>query len=115
MSLYCAQGGPEAELSSSDLEQLLSEALGKLGLRKRVLVVPPDHTRIHSRAGELTGYVWKYYRDRLQGVLPALGTHAPMTEQQLTRMFGEVPRPLFHIHNWRCDVETVGEVPADFI
>ena len=30
-------------------------------------------------------------------------------------MFGEVPRPLFHIHNWRCDVETVGEVPADFI
>jgi nickel-dependent lactate racemase len=30
-------------------------------------------------------------------------------------MFGEVPLDLFRVHNWRIDVETVGEVPAEFI
>jgi nickel-dependent lactate racemase len=115
MSLYCAQGGPQVELSSTDLEQFLGQALAKLGPRKRVLAVPPDHTRIHSRAGELTGYAWKYYEDRLQAVLPALGTHTPMAPEHLKRMFPGVPLALFHTHNWRRDVETLGEVPADFI
>jgi nickel-dependent lactate racemase len=30
-------------------------------------------------------------------------------------MFSGVPHDLFHIHNWRTDVETLGEVPAEFI
>jgi nickel-dependent lactate racemase len=38
-----------------------------------------------------------------------------MSSAQLTRMFGEVPQELFHIHNWRTDIETIGEVPAKFI
>jgi nickel-dependent lactate racemase len=86
-----------------------------LGERKRVLVVPPDQSRIHSRAGELTRHAWEYYADRLQAILPALGTHAPMGPEQLTRMFGAVPQDLFRVHNWRTDVETLGEVPAEYI
>jgi nickel-dependent lactate racemase len=77
--------------------------------------VPPDHSRLHSRAGDLTRYAWEYYGDRLQAVLPALGTHAPMRPEQITRMFGAMPQQLFHVHNWRTDVETLGEVPAEFI
>jgi nickel-dependent lactate racemase len=91
------------------------ESLAKLGERKRVLVVPPDQSRIHSRAGELTRHAWEYYADRLQAILPALGTHAAMGPEQLTRMFGAVPQDLFRVHNWRTDVETLGEVPAEYI
>ena len=91
------------------------ESLAKLGDRKNVLVVPPDQSREHSRAGELTGYVWKYYGDKLQAVLPALGTHAPMQPDQIARMFGAMPQNLFKVHNWRTDVETLGEVPSEFI
>jgi nickel-dependent lactate racemase len=115
MSLYVAKGGPDVELSSAELKSLLFEALDKLGARRRVLAVPPDQTRFHSRAGELTQYTWEYYGDRLTDVLPALGTHAAMSPEELTRMFGSVPHSLFRVHNWRTDVETLGEVPSEFI
>jgi nickel-dependent lactate racemase len=115
MSLYCASGGIEADLSSERLHDLLVESLAQLGERKRVLVVPPDHSRIHSRAGDLTRYAWKYYGERLRAVLPALGTHAAMQPEQIERMFGAVPIEFFHGHNWRTDVVTLGEVPAEFI
>src|SRR5580692_890349 len=115
MSLYCAYGGADAEISPELLHDFFVESLAKLGERKRVLVVPPDQSRIHSRAGELTRHAWEYYADRLQAILPALGTHAPMGPEQLTRMFGAVPQDLFRVHNWRTDVETLGEVPAEYI
>lgn len=115
MSLYLAIGSPETDLSADGLRELLVEALEKLGPRKRVLAVPPDMTRYHSRAGELTRYAWQYYGDRMEAILPALGTHAPMTPEQLTHMFGDIPHELFRVHNWRTDVETLGEVPAEFI
>src|SRR5579863_4692653 len=115
MSLYLAAGGVDCELSSAQLRALLGEALDKLGERKRVLAVPPDHTRLHSRAGDLTRYAWEFYGSRLAAILPSLGTHAPMQPYQIERMFGNIPRELFHVHNWRTDVETLGEVPAEFI
>ena len=115
MSLYFETGSGETNLSGQQLRELLTASLERLGPRKRVLVVPPDITRLHSRAGELTRYAWGYYGDRLAAILPALGTHAAMSADQLTRMFGDVPQSLFHIHNWRTDIETLGEVPAEFI
>ncbi len=114
MSLYCAAGGVEADLFPQ-LKELLAESLAKIGPRNRVLAVPPDQSRVHSRAGELTRYAWQYYGDRLQAVLPALGTHAAMQADQIARMFGAVPQQLFRVHNWRTDVVTLGEVPAKFI
>jgi nickel-dependent lactate racemase len=115
MSLYCAIGSVDTDLAPEQLQSLLNEALAKLGARNRVLAVPPDQSREHSRAGDITNYAWRYYGDRLKAVLPALGTHTPMRPEQLTRMFGDVPQNLFHVHNWRTDVETLGEVPAEFI
>jgi nickel-dependent lactate racemase len=115
MSLYCAKGSPETDLTSAELKSLFEESLAKLGRRSRVLAVPPDQSREHSRAGELTRDAWQYYGDRLKAILPALGTHTAMRSAQLAHMFGEVPQDLFRVHKWRTDVETLGEVPAEFI
>jgi nickel-dependent lactate racemase len=115
MSLYCATGSPDTDLTSQQLRDLLTECLARLGARQRVLAVPPDQSREHSRAGELTGMVHGYYCDRLKAVLPAIGTHTPMRPDQIAHMFPAVPAGLFHAHNWRTDIETLGEVPAAFI
>ena len=115
MAIYFEQAAENLALSQDELREGLYAALEKLGVRKRVLVVPPDISRIHSRAGELTQFAWEYYRDKLTGILPAIGTHLPMTEAEIARMFGPVPRDLFKVHDWRHDIVTLGEVPADFI
>ncbi len=115
MSLYLATGSVDADLSPRQLKDLLNEGLAKLGERKNVLAVPPDQSREHSRAGELTAYAGQYYGDKLKAVLPALGTHTAMRADQLTHMFPGMDQSLFRVHNWRTDVETLGEVPAEFI
>src|SRR6266404_5501050 len=115
MSLYCAQGGPARELTSTELREFLFAAFERLGHRNKVLAVPPDQTRTASRAGELTRYAWNYYRERLAAVLPALGTHKAMSADRISAMFGDMPKSLFHAHNWREDVETIGTVPSKFI
>ena len=115
MSLYFEKYAIETELTSDDLKQGLFEALDKLGPKSKVIAVPPDFTRYHSFAGELTQIAWQYYKDRLTDILPALGTHSAMTENQIDQMFGDVPRQLFRVHNWRSDITTLGEVPAEFV
>ncbi len=59
MSLYCATGSESTDLTSAQLESLLTESLAKLGVRHRVLAIPPDASRLHSRAGELTRFAWR--------------------------------------------------------
>jgi nickel-dependent lactate racemase len=113
--IYYQNGSPQNNLSNDDLYRGLTEALNKLGDRKKVLAIPPDYTRLPSRAGELTEIAWKYYGEKLTDVLPALGTHSPMTDEQINHMFGETPRNLFRIHDWRRDVITLGEVPAAYV
>ena len=115
MSLYCAVGSADTDLTPQQLNDLLVESLAKLGARNKVLAVPPDQTRAHSRAGDLTRYAWKHYGDKLKAVLPALGTHVPMKPEQIAAMYGDMPLDLFKVHNWRTDIETLGEVPAEFI
>ena len=115
MSSFFAAGSADTEMSEAEVRAGLREALGKLGERKRVVVVPPDFTRFHSKAGELTEMAWEFYGDALVDVLPALGTHTPMTDAQIATMFGETPRELFRVHDWRRDIVTLGEVPGEFV
>ena len=102
-------------IGSVELRRRLHAALDQLGPRERVLIVPPDITRFHSRAGELTRYAWEYYGDRVKGVLPALGTHYPMTTEEIHHMFGDMPRELFLDHDWRRDTVTLGTIPGSFL
>jgi len=113
--IYYENGSSETSLSADELKRGMFEALKNIGEKHKVLVVPPDYTRLPSRSGELTEYCWQYFGDSLTDVLPALGTHTPMTEEQMSHMFGQTPRDLFRIHDWRNDVMTLGTVPAEFV
>jgi nickel-dependent lactate racemase len=113
--LYFARGSATDRLTAEDLRAGVRAALDRLGPRRRVLAVPPDFTRFHSQAGPLTCLVHEYYGDRLTDVLPALGTHSPMTPEQLHEMFPTVPADRFRVHNWRTGITTVGTVPAEFV
>ncbi len=113
--IYYKTGSETTSLSPDDLKKGLFEALNKLGKRNKVLVVPPDYTRFHSRAGDLTSLAYQFYGDNLKDVLPALGTHTGMTNEQIEHMFPGVPKSLFRVHDWRNDVVTVGTVPGEFV
>ncbi|GET33426.1 hypothetical protein PbJCM13498_22890 [Prolixibacter bellariivorans] len=113
--IYYETGSPEQELSAVDLQEGLFTALDKIGDVGKVLAIPPDYTRYPSHAGELTEFAWQYYGDKLTDILPALGTHSPMTEKQISHMFGRTPMELFREHDWRNDVVTLGEVPGEYV
>jgi nickel-dependent lactate racemase len=115
MSLFLNLGNESRELSHAELNEGLIHGLRALGQRSRVLVVPPDFTRYHSRAGELTAAAYQHYGENLRAVLPAVGTHAVMTAEQLDKMFAGVPASLFHKHDWRKDTVCLGEVPSEYI
>lgn len=114
MVLY-QRGSESDELSPADMKAALFEAMNKLGARRKVLAIPPDYTRLHSKAGILTSFAWEYYGDALTDILPALGTHVAMTPDEISDMFPKVPHKLFRVHDWRNDVVTLGVVPGSYI
>lgn len=82
----------------------------------KALLLPPDFTRFHSGAGKITAYLYHALKDTCRvDIMPALGTHAPMTADEIRRMFGEIPPERFLVHNWREDVTQIGEVPAEYV
>jgi len=120
MTLFYSQGSPDAELTEKDCRQALESTFEQLGVfagagRNKVLAIPPDYTRLDSQAGMLTCLAHKLLGDRLTDVLPALGTHDPMTEGQLNSMFPGLPHSLIRPHRWRSEVTEIGRVPADFV
>ncbi len=84
---------------------------------KKALILPPDFTRFHSGAGYITNVCYHALTARGASVdiLPALGTHTPMTEAQLDAMFGDIPHERFLVHDWRHDVVRLGEIPAEYV
>lgn len=115
MSLFFADGSPTTSLTNQDLQQALASSLSQLGRRDRVLLIPPDFTRFHSQAGKLSCMIHDQLGDSVVDVMPALGTHDAMQDWQLERMYPSIPKSLIRVHNWRDDVVTIGEVPADFV
>ena len=115
MTTYFAQGSTDTDLSHIELGDALVSVFDKLGERKKVLALPPDFTRFNSMAGPLTCMAHRYYGQRLTDVMPALGTHVPMPQWQLQKMFPGLPLHLIREHDWRNDVITVGRVPAEFV
>lgn len=119
MSTYIAHGGKDTVITTDKKHQLLYEALLKLGgIPKKILVIPPDITRLHSNAGELTRILyelWDVGNGITFDILPAIGTHAPMTEKQIAEMYGDLPKATYHEHHWRTGLYNFGEVPAEFV
>ena len=113
--LLFARGSKQEVLDLTDIREGLYIALDRLGKRKKVLAIPPDITRIHSQGGVITQYLYEYYSQGLTDILPALGTHSPMTDQELSSMFSQIPENLFRIHHWRKDLATLGDVPGKYL
>jgi|TARA_B110000467_G_C18301376_1_gene471604 nickel-dependent lactate racemase len=115
MTLFHCEGSAETSISADEMRTALYQVFQTLGARNKVLAIPPDFTRFHSRAGALTSMTYEYYQDELVDIMPALGTHVPMPAWQLDKMFEGVPHKLFREHRWRDDVLTIGQVPAEFV
>ena len=113
--LYYARGSKTDSISADEVRAILKEVFDKMGKKNRVLALPPDFTRLNSYDGEITEMVYDYYGETLTDIMPALGTHTAMTEEQINVMFGHVPHDLFRVHDWRNDVVTVGQVPAEYV
>lgn len=106
----------EPYISDSELKEALLGALEGRRLNK-VLLLPPDYTRLYSGAGKITAVYYEALKDTCEvDIMPALGTHEPMTREEFTAFFGSgVPFERMIVHNWRTDVVKLGEVPADFV
>ncbi|RLN95387.1 hypothetical protein BBJ28_00014046 [Nothophytophthora sp. Chile5] len=123
MTLFFAEGSKTAVLTDERLREIVLETLQKLEAERgakfqRAVIVPPDFTRFHSKSGVLSQYAYEYLQDNVKDVLPALGTHDAMTDDEISKalnMFGDIPKELFRVHDWRNDVETIGQVPAELI
>jgi len=107
----------EKGISDSELFKSLDDAFSSsIKDLKKVLIIPPDFTRFHSGAGKITEYCYNLLKDTCDvDILPALGTHVAMTEEEVKEMFGDIPFDRFIYHNWRTDVVKLGEVPAEFV
>ena len=110
--IYEMEGG----ISTEALRDALAKSLEGKDLKK-VLILPPDFTRMYSGAGKITAIYYDLLKDKCQvDIMPALGTHAPMTEEEWIAFFGkDVPFDKMIIHNWRNDVVKLGEVPSSFV
>jgi nickel-dependent lactate racemase len=82
---------------------------------KRILLLPPDLTRAHSRAGYLTELIYKAFPDADIQVIPTLGQHVPHTPEENRWMFGDIPNERIHAHDWRNGCTAVGTIPASLV
>lgn len=114
MELFFREQNPEGLSKAEILEGLKQSIQGKS--LKKVLLIPPDFTRFHSNAGLITNLYYHLLKDHAQvDILPALGTHEPMSAAELDEMYGDIPHDRFIVHNWREDIVHVGEVPGEYI
>ncbi len=111
------RGAADAIISLNEKQTLCADALQSWGgTFKKVLILAPDFTRFHSGAGEITSILYGLLHGPTQvDVMPTLGTHAPMTADELSIMYPGIPHDCFKVHNWRTEVVTLGEIPADYI
>ena len=105
----------EKGISREQLEKMLDDLLVQYPDAKKVLIIPPDYTRCYSYAGEITQLLYKKLSPSAQiDVMPALGTHMAMNEDEMQKFFGDVvPRDRIIVHHWQTDTVCLGYVPAE--
>jgi nickel-dependent lactate racemase len=110
------EGGAGAVIDRRLAGELLDATLDRLGPLRRVLLLPPDFSRVRGGAGELTGMLYERLAGRAHvEIMPAVGTHAPMTRPEIEAMFPGVPPGIFREHSYRHALHRLGEVPASFV
>ena len=110
-----------SQITREQLQQLMERTVAEARQRicdkpRRVLLLPPDITRMHSGAGMLTEMLYNLLCDEADvHVIPTLGQHVPHTPEENRRMFGSIPNDKIHAHDWRDGSIRVGELSAEFI
>jgi len=106
----------DKRISDEQLLEALAKAIEGQNLKK-VLLLPPDMTRLHSYAGKITAMYYQMLKDTCQvDIMPALGTHDPMSEAECLEFFGpDVPYSVFVPHRWKDDIVKIGTVPAEYV
>jgi len=109
-----------AGISDAELFETLKRAVDSRGPSlKKVLILPPDFTRLHSAGGKITAALARYLREAYGAdcdVMPALGTHEKVSAGECAEFFGpDISYDKLIVHDWRNDVVKLGEVPAGFV
>lgn len=106
-------------ISRQQLEEMIGQMLAQFPDLRKVLIIPPDYTRCYSYAGTITQIIYRMLEEKYEGgiqvdVMPALGTHMPMSEEEMDKFFGDaVPRDRILVHHWQTDTVVLGYVPAE--
>ena len=116
-------GSRDADLSVSDLEQIVRDALAHIGPGDRVLAIVPDKTR-DDNTDVLFPFATSFLHEKNVACFDALvaqGTHVPMSaDEKCAKLgagdgvtIGEMGRVFDH--NWSAadDLATIGELSAD--
>ena len=106
-------------ISRQQLEEMIGQMLAQFPDLRKVLIIPPDYTRCYSYAGTITQIIYRMLEEKYEGgiqvdVMPALGTHMPMSEEEMDKFFGDaVPRDRILVHHWQTGTVVLGYVPAE--
>src|SRR5712691_6137786 len=116
---YLAEGSPQTTITDAQAGDLIDRLLAQLRAQRplrRVLLLPPDYSRLESGAGPLTCMLYSRLSETAEVVvMPTLGTHRPMPDDKRESMYPGIPASAFRVHDWRNDITMRGEVPADFV
>jgi len=110
-----------AEISWDRLQKLMEQTVAEARQRicakpKRVLLLPPDITRMHSGAGRLTEMLYNLLASEADvHVIPTLGQHVPHSPEENRQMFGSIPNERIHAHDWRGGSVHIGELSSRFV
>ena len=115
MNYQIKEAAAATGLTDAEIKDMLAVYLSGKAKPAKVLIIPPDITRMNSYAGPVTRMLCELLSDAAIDVMPALGTHIPMTPEEMDRMYAGVPHSCFKVHNWREDVEHIGDVPESFV
>jgi nickel-dependent lactate racemase len=94
------------------MEETVAQARRRICAKpKRVLLLPPDITRMHSGAGKLTEILYNQFAGEADvHVIPTLGQHVPHTPEENRQMFGSIPNEKIHAHDWRGGCVEIGQL-----
>ena len=120
-SIILSKGSAGLDIADDEVDLLFSQAIKRaceeIGKVSSVLLIPPDLSRIHSRAGLLCETAFRELSKAgiSVTVLPALGTHLALDETGQKLMFPGIPSHLFRVHDWRKDVVELGRIEGEWV
>jgi len=117
MTTMINKGGPKDKIGGAELEKIMRAVVDSIPSgAKKILIIPPDFSRFHSGAGEICSILYRLISGSVEvDLLPALGTHRPMTREEMDRMFPGIPHGRIYVHDWQNGICSLGEIPGEFV